>query len=194
METVLDDLNASEARTTLSAQASSAILAAFAALVSAGNQFGMFSSANTFSLIDFKDQDDMSSNSDTALPSQQSVKAYVDGRTPITSSYTSSAQTITSGGALTIAHGAAAKPKIVTAYLVCQTGENGYSIGDELFVNVGSDETYSLGHGFAFTRSSTNLEVRFGSDANVFAMPNKTTGTRANLTNANWKIVFQAFF
>ena len=111
-----------------------------------------------------------------------------------TATFTSSAQTITSGGALSIAHGASAKPKIVVAYLVCQTDEQGYVAGDELFVNVGSDETYSLGHGFALTRSTTNLEIRFGSDANVFAMPNKTTGTRANLTNASWKIVFSAFF
>jgi hypothetical protein len=112
---------------------------------------------------------------------------------PFSVSFVSSGQTITSGGALTIAHSLGAKPKLVTAYLVCGTGELGYSAGDELIVTVGSDETYSLGHSFALTRNATNLEVRFGSDANVFAMPRKDTGARTNLTNANWTIVFQAY-
>ena len=195
METVLDDLNATEARATLSAQASSAILAAFAALVSAGNQFGMFSSANTFSLIDFKDQDDMASNSATALPSQQSVKAYVDGRTPLSSVFVSTEQTLTPGALLTIAHGFGGKPKLMNAWLVCKTAENGYSIGDEIFIVVGSDDTYSLGYGCVVIRDATNILVRFGNDAsNLFFMPRKDTGARALLTNANWKIVFQAFF
>jgi hypothetical protein len=109
-----------------------------------------------------------------------------------TNRFVSSAQTITTGGALSIAHGLGIKPRLVNAWLVCQTAELGYSIADEVFVVVGSDDSYSLGHGFALTRDATNLEVRFGSDANVFAMPRKDTGARANLTNANWKIVFQA--
>jgi hypothetical protein len=191
---LLDDATASDQRTTLGAQESSAILASFAALASGGNQLAMFSSANTFSLRDFKDQDDMSSNSDTAIPSQQSVKAYVDSRTPLTSSFTSSEQVITSGGSLSIPHGLGQKPKIITAYLVCKTAENGYSIGDELVVVVGSDDSYSFGYEYSMIRSATNLEIRFGSNpTNLFFMPNKTTGTRTNLTNANWTIVFQAF-
>lgn len=38
----------------------------------------MFSGSGTATVIDFKDEDTMSSNSDTAVPSQQSVKAYID--------------------------------------------------------------------------------------------------------------------
>ena len=41
----------------------------------------MFSGSGTATLLDFKDEDDMTSNSDTAVPSQQSVKSYVDSTT-----------------------------------------------------------------------------------------------------------------
>lgn len=59
-------------------QAYNGILDDLSGLTQAGNKVLYFDSATTASLLDFLDEDDMSSDSATAVPSQQSVKAYAD--------------------------------------------------------------------------------------------------------------------
>jgi hypothetical protein len=82
--TVLDDTDASAARTTLGlaigtdVEAHDATLTAFAGWANGVNKIPYTTASDTFASLDFKDEDDMASDSATAVPSQQSVKAYVD--------------------------------------------------------------------------------------------------------------------
>ncbi len=57
---------------------SDAELACLRDLTSAANKIPLFTGDGTCGLLDFADEDNMASNSATAVPSQQSVKAYVD--------------------------------------------------------------------------------------------------------------------
>lgn len=54
-----------------------ALLTSLAGQTTAANKVQAYSASDTALLLDFKDEDDMASNSATAIPSQQSVKAYV---------------------------------------------------------------------------------------------------------------------
>lgn len=107
--------------------------------------------------------------------------------------YTSSAQTITAGGTLTLPHGRGASPKIVTAWLVNVTGELGYTTGQEVPISVGAETTTATDNlGVSVIKDATNLTVRFGANASTFLINHATTGATSGITNANWSIVFFA--
>lgn len=110
---------------------------------------------------------------------------------PFSKEFVSANQTITSAGALTIAHGLSVQPKLIQVWLECQTGEFNYTAGDDLVIgNVDADGTRS---GVSIVPDATNLNIRYGNQAAVFTAPNKTTGAQAALTNGNWRAVFKAW-
>lgn len=108
-----------------------------------------------------------------------------------TKTSTSALKTITGAAALTIAHGLGAVPNFITTILVCQTAELGYSIGDQTIINPALD-TNNLNKGQSIVIDATNLYIRFGNDASVFSLVNKTTGDTGGITAANWKIKYIA--
>jgi hypothetical protein len=124
----------------------------------------------------------------TALRTKQAI----DAMSVFTESYTSADQTITAAGSLTLAHGLSATPSLVTAKLKCTSAEHNYAVNDEVIIPVGSTNENN-GRGAAVIADGTNLNVRFGSNATTFQVLNKTTGAAANITNANWDIIFFAW-
>lgn len=88
--------NASTARNSMGAQALDATLTALAGWANGTNKLPYTTSTDTVASLDFKDEDDMVSDSATAVPSQQSVKAYVDALAGI-----KDVQSFTAGGTWT---------------------------------------------------------------------------------------------
>ena len=102
--------------------------------------------------------------------------------------FTSSDQTITAAGSLTLAHSLGATPKRVWIVLVCQSAEFNYSVNDIVVVPV-----LHGAFGCAIVPDSTNLNVRFSSAVKCFRIFDKTSGSdAAELTNASWKVRFYA--
>lgn len=107
--------------------------------------------------------------------------------------YDSGELTITSGGALTLAHGLGRRPWQMRTYLRCKVADNGWAIGDEIEVTVAS-----TGPGFGTHRAmglrsdDTNIVLRYGSGASAFGYVAASTGSEASLTNTSWRLIVKA--
>ena len=128
-----------------------------------------------------------------SLVSPAKVKAAVAANSPLSESFTTSGQTITSGGLLTLAHGMASEPKLVQAFLVCTEAEDGYSIGDKIFVELSNNSSSGDSRVNSVSFDSTNLYVRFSSKASVFLGSNKATGSSTTHTNSRWEFGLNAY-
>ena len=103
--------------------------------------------------------------------------------------FSSTLQTITSAGSLTIAHGLGREPRLTETWLECAVTEHNYSVGDRFLTPEGSQ-----GRNAIVVTDATNLNVRYGSTAtNAFAINDKTTGAGANATNTSWRAIFRAW-
>ncbi len=107
--------------------------------------------------------------------------------------FTSSAQTITAAGSLTIAHGLGAVPNAAKmgAWLVNVNTNLGYTTGHIVPISLGSTSSTSTNSfGVTVRPDATNLNVRFG--ASGFVLLHATTGVTTQITDSDWQIVFYA--
>lgn len=105
--------------------------------------------------------------------------------------FTSSQQSITSAGSLTIAHSLSAIPNYVAIKLHCITGEHGYTTGNEFFTNPSVLDNVNSA-GLVVVPDAINLNVRYGSNATPIIVANFSTGSTTALTNVNWSTIFIA--
>ena len=111
-----------------------------------------------------------------------------------TKTFESAEQAITSAGALVLPHLLGRKPRFIQAKLICKTAEDNWVPGDEIYTSIAEHSSAAVdGRGCAIVADNTNLYIRYGSHVNVFLSMNKTLGTSAGFTNANFRLVVIAW-
>jgi len=110
---------------------------------------------------------------------------------PFTKSFESAQQAISSNGSFVVAHGLGTTPTLYRGYIKCVAAELGYSIGDELPMDSASTDATAGQTGVAIIPDATNITVRYS--ANMFVMPNKSTGGMPRGAYANWKYIVRAW-
>lgn len=124
----------------------------------------------------------------TATIDRLSGKATV---APLSGSFTSTQQTLASGGTLTLAHGLGAIPTLISVWIVCITAELGYSIGDRLFVNPSQSQVGGGTTGLSIVPDATNLNIKIGTTG--IGIVDKSTGGNVAITYAKWGLVIAAW-
>jgi len=136
-------------------------------------------------ITDFLDEDDMSSDSATAVPSQQSVKAFVDDKV-----FESSEITIPSSGLVSASHGFGSTPRFARAVLRCKTASNGFSVGDETIFGI--DSGGEEGPAPSVHTNSTDCFLFIGA-SNYIRVNRPDNGNWDGVTESNYKLVFYAY-
>jgi len=105
--------------------------------------------------------------------------------------YKSGAQTITTGGRLTLGHPFGVRPSRVQFWLECIVADVGFSVGDfygpvppRLIISANNE-------GFGQWSDAANINVEFGADSILLKISDKA-GVRQNLTTASWKMHVEA--
>ena len=131
------------------------------------------------------DEDNMASNSDTKVPTQQSVKAYVDS--VVSPLYESSEVSIGTNTVTTIAHGLTAAPKDYKLYAICKSAEFGYGVGAEMEVTGHHFNGSGNYAGAAIAVDATNVYIIHGNEITTRRMDNGNAVS--SITKASWRFI-----
>lgn len=110
--------------------------------------------------------------------------------------YTAADQAITTSAVLgPFAHGLSTIPTKVRAFLVCQTTDAGYAVGDIVPVSTSPVDFWNSGTathlvlGCSIAVDATNIYCVLGNvTSGVFSIINKSSAAYAFITNASWKL------
>lgn len=109
-------------------------------------------------------------------------------------SFTSAEQSITEAGSLVLAHSLSNAPPLIRVHLICKIAELGYSINDEVAMDIGQmSSSTTEDYGLSLVPDATNINVRYGLSSRVFLLIHKTTGVATIITKANWRLVIKAW-
>lgn len=108
----------------------------------------------------------------------------------IQSEYDSGELSITAAGTHNLNHLLAVKPKVVTLSLICKSAEGGYSVNDEVLIPP-SNGWDDKGVGMRLTTSQ--CQIKFGSNANSIGITNFSTGGSFQITDASWRLRVRAY-
>jgi len=103
--------------------------------------------------------------------------------------FTSSAAAVPAASSITEeTHSLGAVPRVVQWVLVCNTGDTGYTAGDEVNLDAAYSDAADNGRRFVTYKTSTKCGlIRSSTMASIY-LPNKGTGVDAAITEANWRI------
>jgi hypothetical protein len=108
-----------------------------------------------------------------------------------TKQYTSSNQTITAAGLLTLAHSMGVSPRLVYMEIICTVADAGYSIGDVVMAELNNSTSVTTRQNSLYY-DATNIYFRFD-PTTPFCTSNKSTGVATGLTNTSWVLKIRAF-
>lgn len=112
----------------------------------------------------------------------------------LTEAFTSAEQAIVEVGSLALTHSLSKIPYLIRPFLICKTAELGYSIGDEVAIDIGqSASSTTEDYGMSVVPDATDINVRYGISSRVFLLLHKTTGVATVITLANWRLIIRAW-
>lgn len=130
----------------------------------------------------------------TGITSSYSAGVYtVSSSGGLSTTFTSSDQTITGGSILTLPHGLSGAPRAIFVYIRCTSADQGYSIGNVLLMHSGSDPFNNAG--CTVQVDATNIYVILGALVpNLFYAHNRATFLTSSLDSTKWNLFVVAYF